>query len=86
VEHAGWEEDLEVGGWRRALTEDRTLRRRTRRRRGTRRVRGWTTRGGGDGSALGSTSTHLFRRIHLIRHPIAPCDDNKVVIIPCCDG
>jgi hypothetical protein len=53
VEHAGQEEDLEVGGWRRPLIEDRTPRRR-----GTRRVRGWMMRGWGDESASGSASTH----------------------------
>jgi hypothetical protein len=52
------------------MVEDRTLRRRRRRRgrrkrrgtrrgrRGTRMVWGWTMRGGGDGSALGSVSSH----------------------------
>jgi hypothetical protein len=53
------------------MVEDRTLRRRRRRRgrrkrrrgtrrgrRGTRTVQGWTMRGGGDGSALGSVSSH----------------------------
>jgi hypothetical protein len=59
--------------------EDRTPRRRTR---GTRRVQGWTTRGGGDRFASGSTSTHRFRRSHLIRPPVPPRDDNRVVIVP----
>jgi hypothetical protein len=42
--------------------------------------------GGGDGSASGSTSSHRFRSSHLVRPPVVPCDDNRVVIIPCGDG
>jgi hypothetical protein len=52
---------------------------------GTRMVWGWTMRGGGDGLASGSALTHRFRRRHLDRPPIAPRDDNKVVIVPCGD-
>jgi hypothetical protein len=75
------------------MAEDRTpSRRRMRRRRGTmrgrrgtRRVRGCTTRGWGDGSTSGSASSHRFRSSKLVRPPIAPHDDNRVVIIPCGD-
>jgi hypothetical protein len=42
--------------------------------------------GGGDRSASGSASTHRFRSSHLIRPPVVPHDDNRVVIVPCGDG
>jgi hypothetical protein len=70
------------------MEDRRTLRRRRRtmRGRGMRRVRGWTMRGWGDESASRSTSTHQFRSSHLVRPPIAPHGDNRLVIIPCGDG
>jgi hypothetical protein len=49
-------------------------------------VWGNTMRGGGDGSASGSTSTCQFRSSHLVHPPLAPHGDNRVVIIPCGDG
>jgi hypothetical protein len=49
-------------------------------------VRGLRQEGGGDGSALGSASSHRFRSSHLIHPPVAPRDDNRVVIIPSRDG
>jgi hypothetical protein len=42
--------------------------------------------GGGDRLILGSASTHRFRSSHLVRPPIAPHDENRVVIVPCGDG
>jgi hypothetical protein len=42
--------------------------------------------GWGDGSALGSVSSHQFRRSHLIYTLVAPCDDNRVVIVLSNDG
>jgi hypothetical protein len=57
-----------------------------RRRRGTRRVQSCTMRGGGDRSASGSTSSHRLRSSHLVHPPVAPHDDNRVVIVPCGDG
>jgi hypothetical protein len=36
---------------------------------------------GGDGSASGSTSSCRFRSSHLIHPPVAPCDDNRVLIV-----
>jgi hypothetical protein len=50
-----------------------------------RRVRGCTTRGGGDGAASGSASSHRFESSHLIHPPIAPHDNNRVIIVPCGD-
>jgi hypothetical protein len=41
--------------------------------------------GWGDKSASGSASPHRLRSSHLIHPPIAPRDDNRVVIIPCGD-
>jgi hypothetical protein len=43
-------------------------------------------RGGGDGSALGSASSHQLMSSHLVRPPVVPRDDNRVVIVPCGDG
>jgi hypothetical protein len=37
---------------------------------------------GGDGSALGSTSSCRYRTSHLVRPPVAPHEDNRVVIVP----
>jgi hypothetical protein len=51
-------------------------------RRGRRRVRGCTIRGGGDGSTLGSASSDRFRSSHFVRSPVAPRDYNRFVIIP----
>jgi hypothetical protein len=42
--------------------------------------------GGVDRSASGSVTSHRLRSIHLVRPSVAPCDDNRVVIIPCGDG
>jgi hypothetical protein len=41
---------------------------------------------GGDRSASGFTSSHQLRSGHLICPPIAPHDDNRVVIVLCDDG
>jgi hypothetical protein len=62
-----------------------TVEDRTPRRRGTRRVWGCTTREWGDMSTLGSASSHRLRSSHLICPPVAPHDDNMVVIVPCGD-
>jgi hypothetical protein len=43
-------------------------------------------KGWGDGSALGSASSHRLRSSHLILPPVAPHDDNRVVIVPYGDG
>jgi hypothetical protein len=51
-----------------------------------RRVQRYTTRGGGDGSASGSASSHRLRSSHLVLPPVAPHDDNRVVIVPYGDG
>jgi hypothetical protein len=71
------------------MVDDKTPKRRrrgTRRgRRGMKRVRGCTTRGGGDGPASGSASSHRLRSSHLVHPPVAPRDDNRVVIVPCGD-
>jgi hypothetical protein len=40
---------------------------------------------GGNGSALGSASSHRLRSSHLVHLPVAPHDDNMVVIVPCGD-
>jgi hypothetical protein len=73
--------------------EDRTLRRKMRRRRGMRRgrrgtrmVRGCTTRGGSDGSTSGPASSCHVRTSHLVRPLVAPREENRVVIIPSSDG
>jgi hypothetical protein len=43
--------------------------------------------GEGDGSAVGSASTHcLFKKSHMVAPPIAPQAYNRVVILPCGDG
>jgi hypothetical protein len=42
--------------------------------------------GGGDGSASGSASSHRYRTSHLVRPPIAPHEDNRVIIIPSGDA
>jgi hypothetical protein len=44
------------------------------------------TRGGGDGSASVSTSSHQYRTNHLVRPPVAPHEDNRVVIVPSGDA
>jgi hypothetical protein len=41
---------------------------------------------GGDRSASGFTSSHQLRSSHLVCPPIAPHDDNRVVIVLCDDG
>jgi hypothetical protein len=51
-----------------------------------RMLRDWTTRGWGDGFASESASSHRFRSSHLVRPPVVPRDDNRVVIGPCGDG
>jgi hypothetical protein len=48
-----------------------------RRRPGTTRMRWW-----GDRSASGSASSHRCRTSHLVRPPVAPHEDNRVVIVP----
>jgi hypothetical protein len=71
------------------MAEDRRMRRWRRGTRGTsrgRRVQGCTMRGWGDGSALGSTSSHQLRSSHLVRPPVAPRDDDRVVIVSWGDG
>jgi hypothetical protein len=40
----------------------------------------------GDGSALGSASSRRYRTSHLIRPPIAPHEDSRIVIVPCGDA
>jgi putative ribosome biogenesis GTPase RsgA len=40
----------------------------------------------GDGSALGSVSSCRYRTSHLIRPPVAPHEDNMVVIVPSSDA
>jgi hypothetical protein len=42
--------------------------------------------GGGDGSASGSASSHRYRTSHLVHPPVAPHEDNRVVIIPSGDA
>jgi hypothetical protein len=37
---------------------------------------------GGDGSASEPTSSRRYRTSHLIRPPVAPHEDNRVVIVP----
>jgi hypothetical protein len=72
------------------LDEDRTLRRRTRRRRrgrsGMRTVWGCMMRGWGDGSTSGPASSRRVRTSHLVRPPVAPHEENMVVIVPSGDG
>jgi hypothetical protein len=41
---------------------------------------------GGDKSASGFASSHQLRSSHLVCPPIAPHDDNRVVIVLCDDG
>jgi hypothetical protein len=40
----------------------------------------------GDISTLGSASSRRYRTSHLIRPPVAPHDDNRVVIVPSGDA
>jgi hypothetical protein len=47
---------------------------------------GCTTRGWGDGSASGPTSSRQVRTSHLVRPPVAPREENRVVIVPSGDG
>jgi hypothetical protein len=42
--------------------------------------------GRGDGSALGSASSCQYRTSHLVRPPVVPHEDNRVVIVPSCDA
>jgi anti-sigma factor RsiW len=56
-------------------------------RRGMRTVRGCMMRGwGGDGSTSGSASSRRVRTSHLVRPPVAPREENMVVIINSGDG
>jgi hypothetical protein len=41
---------------------------------------------GGDGSALGSASSRRYRTSHLVHPPVAPHEDNRVVIVPSGDA
>jgi hypothetical protein len=41
---------------------------------------------GSDGSALWSASSCRVRTSHLIHPPIAPHEENRIIIIPSCDG
>jgi hypothetical protein len=69
----------------RSRSRSRRGRRSTRRRRrgtakgrlGTMRMRWW-----GDGSASGSASSRQYKTSHLVRPPVVPHEDNRVVIIP----
>jgi hypothetical protein len=93
VEHAGREEDLEVVGLEETSEggqdseeEDEEEVEGHEEEEGHEEGAGLEDEGvGGDGLAAGSASTHRFRRSHLVRPPIAPRDDNKVVIVPCGD-
>jgi hypothetical protein len=40
----------------------------------------------GDGFALGSASSHRYRTSHLVRPPITPHEDSRIVIVPCGDA
>jgi hypothetical protein len=48
---------------------------------GTMRMRWW-----GDRSTSGSASSRRYRTRHLVRPPIAPHEDNRVVIVPSGDA
>jgi hypothetical protein len=42
--------------------------------------------GAGDGSTSGSASSRRYRTSHLVRPPVAPHEDNRVVIVPSDDA
>jgi hypothetical protein len=42
--------------------------------------------GGGDGSTSGPASSRRVRTSHLVRPPVAHREENRVVIVPSCDG
>jgi hypothetical protein len=91
VEATGLEEDLdEDGGQDSEEEEDEEEEEGHEERevgtRGTRMVRGCTARGWGDRSASEPPSSHRVRTSHLVHPPVAPHEENMVVIIPSGDG